>query len=104
MNKARAVKLKLDILEQGVKDKLSIIKKLCKKYKISLENIAYVGDDINDLDAIKAVGFGCSVSNGMPDAKAIAKYVTQTPGGSGAIREIIDVILKNEQKNNAYEL
>ena len=98
LNRARAKKLKLDILEQGVKDKLATITALCQKYNISLNNVAYVGDDINDLEAIKAVGFGCCVVNGIPKVKAAAKYVTTVPGGSGAIREVADRILKNEIK------
>ena len=96
LNKARAKKLKLDVLEQGVNDKLALIKTLCRKYNIALENVAYVGDDINDLEAIKAVGFGCCVANGMPRVKAVAKYVTQTPGGSGAIREVVEKVIKDE--------
>ena len=92
LNKARAKKLKLDVLEQGVNDKLALIKTLCRKYNIALENVTYVGDDINDLEAIKAVGFGCCVANGMPEVKSVAKYVTQTPGGSGAIREVVEII------------
>ena len=94
LNKARAKKLKIDVLEQDVNDKLALIKTLCRQYNITLENVAFVGDDINDLEAIKAVGFGCCVANGMPEVKAVAKYVTQTPGGSGAIREIAEKILK----------
>lgn len=94
LNKARAKKIKLDILEQGVEDKLALIKTLCRKYNIALENVAFVGDDINDLEAVKAVGFGCCVANGMSEVKAVAKYVTQAPGGSGAIREVVDFLLK----------
>lgn len=93
LNKARAIKLKLDVLEQGVNDKLALIKTLCRQYNITLKNVAFVGDDINDLEAIKAVGFGCCVANGMPEVQAVAKYVTQTPGGSGAIREVVERIL-----------
>ncbi len=93
LNKARAKKLKLDILEQNVKEKLTKVKELCKRYGVALKNVAYVGDDINDLKVIKAVGFGCSVANGMPEVKTAAKYVAKTSGGSGAVREIIDFIL-----------
>lgn len=96
LNKARAKKLKIDVLEQGINDKLALIKTLCRQYNITLENVAFVGDDINDLEAIKAVGFGCCVANGMPEVQAVAKYVTQTPGGSGAIREIVDKIRKRK--------
>ena len=95
LNRNRAKKLNLDIYEEGVKDKLSIIKKICQKYKIDLENIAYVGDDVNDLEVIKAVGFGCSVANGLAIVKEAADYVTEKKGGNGAVREVIDFLLMN---------
>ena len=97
LNRRRCKKLNLDIFEEGIQDKLSVVKKLCERYKIELQNVAYVGDDINDLDVIKSVGFGCSVKNGVQIVKEAATYVTQKEGGQGAVREIIDIILK--QKN-----
>ena len=90
---ALAKKLNLDILEQGVQDKLCMVEKLCQKYDISLQNVAYIGDDINDLDVIKAVGFGCSVPNGIEEVKKAAMYVTKRWGGQGAVREVIDKVL-----------
>lgn len=94
INRRRCKKLNLDIFEEGVQDKLSVVKQLCEKYKIELRNVAYVGDDINDLEVIKAVGFGCSVLNGIPEVKEAAMYVTQRAGGQGAVRDVIDTVLK----------
>lgn len=93
LNRRRSRKLNLDILEQGVQDKLGMVEKLCQKYDISLQNVAYIGDDMNDLDVIKAVGFGCSVPNGVEDVKKAAVYVTKRMGGQGAVREVIDKVL-----------
>lgn len=93
LNRRRSEKLQLDIFEEGVKEKLDVIKLLCEKYNIDLQNVAYVGDDINDLAVIKAVGFGCSVANGIREVKAAARYVTHKPGGQGAVREVIDMLL-----------
>ncbi len=93
LNRRRSKKLNLDILEQGVQDKLCMVEKLCQKYDISLQNVAYIGDDINDLDVIKAVGFGCSVPNGIEEVKKAAMYVTKRWGGQGAVREVIDKVL-----------
>lgn len=93
LNRRRSKKLQLDIFEEGVKDKLGVVEKLCKKYNVDLQNVAYVGDDINDLAVIKAVGFGCSVMNGVKDVKEAARYVTHRPGGQGAVREVIDIVL-----------
>lgn len=98
LNWHRSEKLHADILEQGVQDKLETVKSLCGKYGIDLQNVAYVGDDINDLDVIKAVGYGCSVSNGVESVKEAAKYVTDKAGGHGAVREVIDMIT-NEKAN-----
>lgn len=94
LTQRRAEKLKMDIYVSGCKDKLSIIKELCLKYSIGLENVAYVGDDINDLDTIKAVGFGCCPSDAVTSIKDVADFVTSTKGGEGAIREVINKIVE----------
>lgn len=91
----RAFKMNVDILEMGVKDKLSILTDVCKKYNLSMSEVAYVGDDINDLDCIKNVGFGCCVANAVDLIKKHAIYITKRSGGNGAIREIIDLILED---------
>ena len=96
LNRRRGRKLDLDIFRDGIKDKLSVVKELCQTYQIDLQNVAYVGDDINDLAVIRAVGFGCSVANGIEEVKAAASYVTQKEGGQGAVREIIDMIIQGE--------
>ena len=93
LNRDRARKLQLDIYEEGVEDKLGTIKDICREYKIAMENVAYVGDDINDLEVVKAVGFGCSVANGMDSVREAAAYVTKRTGGNGAIREVVERIL-----------
>ncbi|MFG6382763.1 MAG: acylneuraminate cytidylyltransferase [Lachnospiraceae bacterium] len=90
----RADKLQLDILKMGVKNKLEVVKELCKEYQIELTNVAYIGDDINDLEVIEHVGFGCSVNSGMKKVKEKAQYVTQANGGEGAIREVAELILE----------
>jgi YrbI family 3-deoxy-D-manno-octulosonate 8-phosphate phosphatase len=89
----RAEKLHLDILKMGIKDKLSVVKELCEQYGISLQEVAYVGDDINDKELLEAVGFSASVPGAMDEVKAIVDYVTKRQGGSGAVREVIECIL-----------
>ena len=96
----RAEKLHIDEVFLGVKDKLAVAKELCEKYNLSLNEIAYVGDDINDLELIKEIGFGCAVSNAMPVIKDAADYVTAHRGGDGAIREVTDIILSARKKND----
>lgn len=96
----RSEKLKVDILEMGVTDKLSIIKKLCDSFQISLKNVAYVGDDINDIEVIRNVGFGCAVKNAGDEIKLSADYITQHKGGDGAVREVIDCILRSMKNSD----
>ena len=93
LNHRRAEKLKLDILEEGCSDKLTVVKKLCEKYEIELKNVAYVGDDINDIEVIKNVGYGCCPADAMPQVREVAKYVAKAKGGEGVIREIVENIL-----------
>lgn len=93
LNLRRGKKLKLDILEDEVINKLDVVRKLCAEHKIDMRNVAYVGDDINDLEVIKNVGFGCSVINGIREVREAAKYVTSKAGGSGAVREVADLLM-----------
>lgn len=93
LNRKRAEKLKLDILETGCKDKAAEVKNLCKKYDVSLENVVYIGDDINDLEVMKIVGYGCCPADAISQVKEVAKYITKAKGGEGVIREIVDYII-----------
>lgn len=99
LNYRRAEKLKLDIIRAGCTDKVLEIENICEKYKISPENIAYIGDDINDLGVIKMVGYGCCPSDAVEEVKAAAKYITTAKGGEGVIREVAQKILSELSKN-----
>ena len=93
LNKRRAEKLGLDIYVPSCKDKLSAVKILCEKYGVTPENIVYVGDDINDIDVIKTVGFSCCPNDAVDQVKREAKYISSAKGGKGVIREITDRLL-----------
>lgn len=93
LNRRRAEKLKLDILEAGCKDKVAAVKRLCAEYGISLEEVAYIGDDVNDFEVIKMVGFGCCPNDAIPQIKQAAKHITKASGGEGVIREVVDLII-----------
>lgn len=95
MNRRRAEKLKLDILESGCKDKVAAVKRICLEHGINLENVAYVGDDINDLEVVKMVGLGCCPADAMPEIKDVADFVAKTKGGEGVIREVVEKILQS---------
>ena len=66
---------------------------LMRQYDLSYEEIAYIGDDVNDLELLKRVGVAFSVSDAMEEVKLVADYVTKRRGGDGAVREISDLLL-----------
>ena len=98
LNRRRAEKMQLDILETGCKDKLATIQRLCKENSINIENVCYIGDDINDIEAIKAVGYGCCPADAASEVKTIAKYKTSVRGGEGVIREVINMVLSRKNR------
>ena len=90
---SRARKLHIDELYQGISNKMDVVKRLANKYHVELSEIAYVGDDINDVDVLENVGFPCTVNNASDSVKKRAKYVSNLNGGEGAVRDIIEFIL-----------
>ena len=91
--KRRAAKLKVDHIISGEKDKLKALKELCDVYHISLDEAAYMGDDIFDLPAIEACGFGCAPNSAIDEVKEKADYVTEKSGGQGCFREVVKLIV-----------
>lgn len=90
----RAKKLKIDFLFQGVSDKVAVLKKLMEDNNMTPEDVAYIGDDINDMDAMKAVGFSATPADGAKANKVIAAYVCKTKGGQGCVREVCDLLIE----------
>lgn len=90
----RAEKLHINELHQGVTDKLSVVRELAKKYHVSLEEVAYVGDDVNDIPVMEQVGFPCTVNDANSKVKELATYISSYNGGYGAIRDIIEHLFK----------
>jgi YrbI family 3-deoxy-D-manno-octulosonate 8-phosphate phosphatase len=77
---------------QGLDEKLHILKNEIKKRNLTEKQVCYVGNDINDIDCIKYVGLGIAVNDAYPKVKKIANFITQTDGGRGVIREILNYI------------
>lgn len=96
LNRRRAEKLKLNFLEAGCKDKAATIRRISEERKIELKNVCYVGDDINDIEAIKMVGYGCAPADAMPQVKEVSKFVTRAKGGEGVIREVVNRLLQKD--------
>ncbi|MCJ7729230.1 MAG: HAD hydrolase family protein [Sedimentisphaerales bacterium] len=92
--KHRAQELEVDYYFQNCHDKLPILEELLEKSGIQKEAVAYIGDDLPDLPVIRYVGFGVAVANATDEVKRYADYVTSRDGGNGAVREVIEYILK----------
>jgi 3-deoxy-D-manno-octulosonate 8-phosphate phosphatase (KDO 8-P phosphatase) len=90
----RAEKLKVDHVFSGVINKLEIAESLCNKLKISLADVAYIGDDINDIKLLQEVGYSACPANAPKYVKALVKVVTKSSGGNGAFREFVERIVK----------
>ncbi len=98
VNKIRAVELNVDFLDQGHKNKLKPYTVFKEKFHLEDDEIGFVGDDLLDLPIMLKCGFPASVKNGRSEIKKIAQYVTEKPGGEGAVREVIEFILKQQCK------
>lgn len=89
----RAVELKIDYVYQGIHDKLYVLKEIIADLGIVIDEVCYVGDDINDLPILRVTGFGAAPGNAVKLVKKQVHYVAQANGGEGAVREIIEEIL-----------
>ncbi|MBI1248619.1 HAD hydrolase family protein [bacterium] len=90
----RAQELGMDVVRQGIRDKTTVAQEVLDQFNYQPEQLAFVGDDLIDLGPIRLAGLGIAVADAVDEVKAAADYVTKTPGGKGAIREVIEVILK----------
>lgn len=90
----RAAELQLEEIHQGASDKLAVFESVCEKRDLSLAQVAFIGDDWTDLPALKRAGFAACPANAAPEVRAQAHYVARTRGGQGAVREVIELILK----------
>ena len=89
----RANKLKIDYLYLGVKDKVAITKELCKELKIELQDVAYIGDDLNDMPLLKLVGWAGVPSSAPEYVRALATVLLKKGGGEGVFREFVEMII-----------
>jgi len=90
-----AEKLGVDYVYQNCHDKLPVLEKLVEELGLSAGDVAYVGDDLPDLPAIKYAGFGVAVAGAVEEVKQHADYITTKQGGNGAVREVIEYLLRN---------
>ena len=93
---ARAEKLKIDEVYVNEHEKLKRLTYLSKKYEISMEEVAYIGDDVNDLEVLGAVGLSAMAGNSPILDQFSPDYITTRHGGNGAFREFVDLILNSQ--------
>ncbi|MBP5275013.1 MAG: HAD hydrolase family protein [Abditibacteriota bacterium] len=90
----RAKAMGITGLLQGCPDKGSALVRIALENGIPIEQTAFIGDDLNDIPAIKAAGTGIAVGDAAPECKRCADHVTEAPGGKGAVREVVERILR----------
>lgn len=91
--KRRADKLNITILYQGIQDKLSVAKSICEQLQITLDDVAYIGDDLGDLSLLDVAGISAAPNNASDYIKKRVDFVTSKNGGEGAFREFVETIL-----------
>jgi 3-deoxy-D-manno-octulosonate 8-phosphate phosphatase (KDO 8-P phosphatase) len=100
----RATELKIDFLVQQTdrQGKAGAVAELLAQERLNWGDVCFVGDDIVDLGPLRRAGLAVTVADGVPEARALAHYTTRQDGGHGAIREIIEMILRTQGKWEAF--
>lgn len=96
--KTRADELGIEIVRQGTGDKLAALQEILEELGLTPQQTCYLGDDLPDLSAIQAVGLGVAVADACGELRQAAQYVTTADGGSGAVRETVERILKAQRR------
>ena len=94
----RAEQLKIKHVHQGATKKLPAFEAILEEVGLSAEEVVYIGDDLLDLPLVRRAGFGVAVANAVDELKDHADYVTNRKGGTGAVREVIEIVLKSVGK------
>ena len=88
-----AKKMSIKKILDGVKSKETVLAKICKDFQVTLQEIAFIGDDVNDIELLKKVGFAVAPADAIKEVKKQADYICKINGGKGAFRELVDLIL-----------
>ena len=96
--RSRARKLGIEHCHVGVVDKAALLPALCQEFDVTSEEIAYIGDDINDLGLLRLVGLSAAPADAEPAVRAVATYVCRRRGGAGAFREIAELIVEESSR------
>jgi 3-deoxy-D-manno-octulosonate 8-phosphate phosphatase (KDO 8-P phosphatase) len=96
--KLRALELGIDIVRQGFENKLPAAIDILRELQLNSEQTCYIGDDLTDLPVIRHVGLGIAVADAVSEVRSAANYITKTTGGRGAVREVIELVLKGKNR------
>ena len=99
MVKKWAKRMKIKRLFDGVRQKEKILQRICTQFKVKQDEIAYIGDDINDIELLKMVGFSAVPNDAILIAKNNSNYICKKKGGEGALREVAEIILLAKAKS-----
>ena len=94
----RAENLKFKEIHQGSKNKIETLNEILKKYNLTLEETAYMGDDLPDLCILEKTGFSGCPADAVDEVKKTAHFISAKNGGRGAVREFCEIIVKNQNK------
>jgi YrbI family 3-deoxy-D-manno-octulosonate 8-phosphate phosphatase len=97
--RSRAKKLKIEEVHLGIKEKDKIFNEILKNNNLLPENVAFIGDDVNDLKLMKLVGLSAAPANAIDEIKGIADYICRNNGGNGAFREFAELIIHHNLKS-----
>ena len=95
--KSRGEKLKIDFIATGIWDKQITAGDICRELGITFQQVAFLGDDVNDMELLKLVGFSACPADAIDEVKEMTDYVLTRNGGEGAFRELADLILKSRK-------
>lgn len=96
--KVRAGELGVDLVRQGFETKLPVACEILRQLNLAPEQACYIGDDLTDLPVLRHVGLGVAVADAVGEVRSAAGYITQAAGGCGAVREVVELILKAQSR------
>ena len=96
----RAAKLGMAYVRQGCNDKIAVFEEILTDARLTRQEVAYIGDDLTDIPLMSTVELGIAVGDAAAEAQARADYVTKAAGGKGAVREVVELILKSQGRWN----
>ena len=94
----RAADLGIELIRQGIPEKLAAVKQILAELGLKWRQVCYLGDDLPDLPVVRAAGLGVAVADACVELRQAAHYVTTAPGGGGAVREVVELILRSQHR------